>query len=192
MGPISREGSSTTAAPHQVSMVGMPTEVVLKPPGPPKTRAWVDPLRHGSISSGAVPPWPQVLLVCRIEGAACDAILIDPVGLADDDAAMGRVRAGEQSARVADGEPIGMAEIVGATADQARAGSAAHGLLERQADAHGSSGQPDRERLQSAEIEGAQKIQQRRVAEIRFEVLILRPDGQRPSRRRRRRCRRAA
>src|ERR1019366_5070233 len=59
IGPISREGSSTTAAPVQVSIVGTPTEVVLKPPEPATTSAWVDPERQGSINSGAVPPCPQ-------------------------------------------------------------------------------------------------------------------------------------
>ena len=122
MGPISREGSSTTAAPVQVSMVGTPMAVVLKPPGPAKTRAWVEPVRQGSISSGAAPPWPQLALVGRVEGAAGDAVLVDAVGLADDDAAKRRPRSGEQTARVAHGEPVGVAKIVGAAADEARAG----------------------------------------------------------------------
>ena len=42
-----------------VSIVGTPTEVVLKPPEPAMTSAWVDPERQGSINSGAVPPCPQ-------------------------------------------------------------------------------------------------------------------------------------
>jgi len=59
IGPISRDGSSTTAAPVQVSIVGTPTEVVLKPPEPAMTIACVDPERQGSINSGAAPPCPQ-------------------------------------------------------------------------------------------------------------------------------------
>ena len=86
MGPSSREGSSTTAAPVQVSRVGTATEVVLKPPDPAKTRAWVGPVRQGSTSSGAVPPWPQLRgsagsKAPRAPGPG------RPVGLADDDAA---------------------------------------------------------------------------------------------------------
>ena len=103
--------------------------------------------------------------VRRVEGAACDAILIDPVGLTDDDAAMGLIRTGEQPAGVADGEPIGMAEIVGPATHQARPGPAVQGLLERQAHTGDSGDQADGDGLHSAEIEGAQDIQQRRVAD---------------------------
>jgi hypothetical protein len=71
--------------------------------------------------------------VHRVEHAACDAILIDPVGLTDDDAAMGIIRTGKQPACVAEGQPIGMAKIVGAAPHQARPRPAAQRLLQRQA-----------------------------------------------------------
>src|SRR5262245_56209507 len=131
MGPISREGSSTTAVPRQVSMEGTPIEVVLKPPGPLNTRAWVEPVRHESISSGAVPPLTPGAPVRRIERPAGHAILIDAIRLADDDAATGLVGAGEVATRVADGQPVGMAEIVRPATNQARA-DGAEAPLERQ------------------------------------------------------------
>ncbi len=60
IGPTSREGSSTTAEPVQHSRVGTASETVLKPPEPAKASAWVGPVRQGSTSNGARPPWPQV------------------------------------------------------------------------------------------------------------------------------------
>ena len=66
--------------------------------------------------------------VRRVAGAAADPVLVDAVSLADDDAAKGFVRSGEQAARLAHGEPIGVAEIIGPATDQARAASAAEPL----------------------------------------------------------------
>jgi hypothetical protein len=37
---------------------GNADEVVLKPPEPARTRAWVDPVRQGSMSKGSLPPRP--------------------------------------------------------------------------------------------------------------------------------------
>ena len=105
-------------------------------------------------------------------------ILIDPVGLTDNDAAMGIIRTGKQPAGVAEGQPIGMAEIVGAAPHQARPRPAVQGLLKRQAHTGDGGDQADGDGLHSAEIEGAHDIEQWRVAEIRRETLILRPDRQ--------------
>ena len=130
--------------------------------------------------------------VCWIEGAACDAIPIDPVGLTDNDAAMGLIRTGEQPAGVADGEPIGVAEIVGPSTHQARSGSAAQGLLERQTNTGDSSDQADGGCLHSAEIEGAQDIQQRRAADDTVPGADTPARRSAPSPQRRRRYRQAA
>ena len=104
-------------------MVGTPMAVVLKPPGPAKTRAWVEPVRQGSTSSGAEPPWPQLVLSAGSQARPADPVLVDAVSLAHDDATKGFVRSGEQAARLAHGEPIGVAEIIGPATDQARAAS---------------------------------------------------------------------
>ena len=89
--------------------------------------------------------------VRRVEHAACDAILIDPVGLTDDDAAMGIIRTGKQPAGIAEGQPIGMAEIVGAAPHQARPRPAVQGLLKRQAHTGDGGDQADGDGLHSAD-----------------------------------------
>ena len=61
----------------------------MKPPEPAKTKAWVDPLRQGSTSSGVLPPRPQVAAVSGIEGTLGHAVVVDPVGFADDEARHG-------------------------------------------------------------------------------------------------------
>ena len=75
--------------------------------------ARVDQQRRGAAAAPAGPGG-------RIEGDTGDAVLVDAVGLADDDAAIGGIRAGEQALRVAHGQPGGVAEIVGARAQQQR------------------------------------------------------------------------
>jgi hypothetical protein len=82
------------------------------------------------------------------------------------------IRTGEQPAGGANGEPIGMAEVVGPATHQARDGPAAHGALNRQTHADGGSDNADHGRLQNAEIEGAQNIQQRRAADIWLQALL--------------------
>ena len=62
MGPTWQDGSSTTAEPVQWASVGTVIAVVLKPPLPAKTAPCVASEVQGSISSGALPPWPQVFL----------------------------------------------------------------------------------------------------------------------------------
>ncbi len=63
---------------------------------------------------------PPAGLVGGIERDAFGgAVLVDAVGLADHQAAIGRVRTGEALAGLVHGEPVGMAEIVGAAAAQA-------------------------------------------------------------------------
>ena len=59
IGPISREGSSTTALPDQCSSRVMAVEV-FRPPEPANMMECVGPSVHGSTSSGALPPPPQV------------------------------------------------------------------------------------------------------------------------------------
>jgi hypothetical protein len=59
IGPSSAAGSSTTAAPVQVSKVDTAL-VVLNEPDPATTSEWVDPSTQRSINSGARPPWPHV------------------------------------------------------------------------------------------------------------------------------------
>ena len=76
IGPISREGSSTTTEPVQVSRVGMPMEVVLKPPEPARTRAWVDPMRQGSMSRGSLPPRAQLRRACGSKRVPTGAVMI--------------------------------------------------------------------------------------------------------------------
>ena len=63
-----------------------------------------------------------------IEGAALGgAVLVHAVRLADDEAAIGRVRSREQLQRAGHGEPVGVTEVIGAAAQQGRAGLAADG-----------------------------------------------------------------
>jgi hypothetical protein len=53
---------------------------------------------------------------------ARDAVPIDPVGLTDEDVIMGLIRTGEQPAGVADGEPVGVAVVVGPARPRTRRG----------------------------------------------------------------------
>jgi hypothetical protein len=71
-----------------------------------------------------------------------------------------------------------MAEIVGAAPHQARPGPAVQGLLKRQPHTGDGRDQADGDCLHSTEIDGAHDIEQWRVAEIRRETLILKPDRQ--------------
>ena len=77
----------------------MPAEVVLKPPAPAKTRAWVAADLAGVHQQRRPAAHAPGAAVLGIEGAALGgAVLIHAVRLADDEAAIGRVRAGEQLA----------------------------------------------------------------------------------------------
>ena len=63
-----------------------------------------------------------------VEGAALGgAVLVHAVRLADDQAAIGGVRPREQLTGTVHAEPVGVAEVVGAAAQQGRAGLAANG-----------------------------------------------------------------
>ncbi len=117
IGASSHDGSSATALPVQVSSAGIATEVVLNAPLPAKTRAWVDPVRHGSTNSGFVPPLPQVNASsdrrragCR-PGRGCRG-RVDPVGLADHQTAVTRIGPREQPPHGCDRRPVGVAVVV--------------------------------------------------------------------------------
>ena len=87
IGATSFDGSSTTSVPPHLSAVGIVTDVVLKPPEPAKTMPCDEPNEPSKQSSGDLPPAPQVSALSARNDWLADAVLVDAVALADDDAA---------------------------------------------------------------------------------------------------------